>query len=66
MLEQILNLPKVELHSHLEGTIKPHLVHQIAERNSVTLKETFLIMKEVMPGVILLAFMMLTMKPALV
>jgi len=40
MLEQILNLPKVELHSHLEGTIKPHLVHQIAERNSVTLKES--------------------------
>jgi len=39
MLEQILNLPKVELHSHLEGTIKPHLVHQIAERNGVTLKE---------------------------
>ena len=40
MLEQILSLPKVELHSHLEGTIKPHLVHQIAERNSVTLKES--------------------------
>jgi len=40
MLEQILNLPKVELHSHLEGTIKPHLVHQIAERNGVTLKES--------------------------
>jgi adenosine deaminase len=40
MLEQILNLPKVELHSHLEGTIKPLLVHQIAKRNSVTLKES--------------------------
>jgi len=40
MLEQILNLPKVELHSHLEGTIRPHLVQQIAERNSVTLKES--------------------------
>ena len=40
MLERILNLPKVELHSHLEGTIKPHLVHQIAERNGVTLNKS--------------------------
>jgi len=40
MLEQILNLPKVELHSHLEGTIRPYLVHQIAKRNGVTLKES--------------------------
>ena len=37
--EEILKLPKVELHSHLEGTIKPHLVHKIAQRNGITLNE---------------------------
>ena len=39
MREQILKLPKVELHSHLEGTIKPHLVHQIAQRNGIELDQ---------------------------
>ena len=39
MREQILKLPKVELHSHLEGTIKPHLVHQIAQRNGIKLDQ---------------------------
>ena len=37
MREHILKLPKVELHSHLEGTIKPQLVHQIAQRNGIDL-----------------------------
>ena len=39
MREHILKLPKVELHSHLEGTIKPHLVHQIAQRNGIELDQ---------------------------
>ncbi|MEC7595559.1 MAG: adenosine deaminase [Pseudomonadota bacterium] len=34
MQEQIHKLPKVELHSHLEGTIKPELAKQIAKRNA--------------------------------
>ncbi len=33
--DQIQRLPKVELHSHLEGTIKPKLFHKIAKRNNV-------------------------------
>ena len=37
MQEQIHKLPKVELHSHLEGTIKPELAKQIAKRNAATL-----------------------------
>jgi adenosine deaminase len=37
MQEQIHKLPKVELHSHLEGTIKPELAKQIAKRNAVPL-----------------------------
>ena len=38
MLEQIKALPKVELHSHLEGCIPPALVREIAKRNNITLK----------------------------
>ena len=37
MQEQIHKLPKVELHSHLEGTIKPELAKQIAKRNAAPL-----------------------------
>ena len=37
MQEQIHKLPKVELHSHLEGTIKPELAKQIANRNATPL-----------------------------
>ena len=37
MRDQIHSLPKVELHSHLEGTIKPALAQEIAKRNSVSL-----------------------------
>jgi len=37
--QKISQIPKVELHSHLEGTINPLLVRQIAERNSVKLSE---------------------------
>ncbi len=37
MQEQIHKLPKVELHSHLEGTIKPEIAKQIAKRNAAPL-----------------------------
>jgi adenosine deaminase len=39
MQKEILKIPKVELHSHLEGTIPPSLVRKIAKRNNITLKE---------------------------
>ncbi len=39
MHDLIQKLPKVELHSHLEGTIKPELFHEIAKRNNVTFDE---------------------------
>lgn len=34
-------LPKVELHVHLEGTIAPALLHQLAEKNRIPLPEKF-------------------------
>ena len=37
MQDQIHRLPKVELHSHLEGTIRPVLAKEIATRNNITL-----------------------------
>ena len=37
--QKITQIPKVELHSHLEGTMKPSLVRRIAERNGVKLSE---------------------------
>ncbi len=37
MQELIQKLPKIELHSHLEGTIKPDVAQEIARRNSVSL-----------------------------
>ena len=39
LTQQIQKLPKVELHSHLEGCIQPQLVRTIAKRNDITLKE---------------------------
>lgn len=33
----IAGLPKAELHVHLEGTLEPKLMFQLAERNSITL-----------------------------
>jgi adenosine deaminase len=36
---QIQQLPKVELHSHLEGCIQPDLVRTIAQRNGISLKQ---------------------------
>ena len=39
MQDQIQKLPKVELHSHLEGTINPKLFHEIAKRNNVDFDE---------------------------
>jgi|TARA_B110000967_G_scaffold90416_1_gene93042 adenosine deaminase len=38
LANKIQKLPKVELHSHLEGCIQPHLVRTIAERNGISLK----------------------------
>jgi adenosine deaminase len=38
-VKKIQNIPKVELHSHLEGTITPVLVRKIAKRNNITLNE---------------------------
>ena len=35
----IQKLPKVELHSHLEGCIQPDLVRTIAARNNISLRE---------------------------
>jgi len=40
MSQKILQIPKVELHSHLEGTIQPSLVKQIANRNNMKLRDS--------------------------
>ena len=34
----IENLPKAELHLHIEGTFEPELLFEIAQRNNITLK----------------------------
>jgi adenosine deaminase len=39
LTSKIQKLPKVELHSHLEGCIQPELVRTIAARNNISLKE---------------------------
>lgn len=36
----IRSLPKAELHLHIEGTLEPELMFQLAERNGVKLKHT--------------------------
>ncbi len=33
-------LPKAELHLHIEGTLEPELMFQLAERNGVSLEGT--------------------------
>lgn len=38
MLSFIQNLPKAELHLHIEGTFEPELLFKIAHRNNVPLK----------------------------
>lgn len=35
----IQNMPKAELHVHLEGTLEPELVRRLAERNKISLPE---------------------------
>ena len=42
MQTQIHKLPKIELHSHLEGTLRPKLAYQIARRNGVSLDDGLL------------------------
>ncbi len=37
MQKRINKIPKIELHSHLEGTIKPELARQLAKKNAVSL-----------------------------
>jgi adenosine deaminase len=38
MEDFIRGMPKVELHVHIEGTLEPELLFDLAERNSVTLR----------------------------
>jgi adenosine deaminase len=36
--EKILAIPKAELHLHIEGTLEPEMMFQLAQRNKVSLK----------------------------
>ncbi|MBK2267997.1 adenosine deaminase [Francisella philomiragia] len=36
--ENLLAIPKVELHLHIEGTLEPEMMFQLAQRNKVNLK----------------------------
>lgn len=38
--EYILGVPKAELHVHIEGTLEPELVFQLAARNGINLEGT--------------------------
>ncbi|HIL43219.1 MAG TPA: adenosine deaminase [Gammaproteobacteria bacterium] len=46
MNKKIQDIPKVELHSHLEGTIPPVLVRKIAKRNKIKLKDDLFTAKD--------------------
>jgi adenosine deaminase len=37
MKEFIINLPKAELHLHIEGTLSPHTIIKLAARNNIDL-----------------------------
>ena len=37
MIEFILGLPKAELHLHIEGTLEPELMFELAKKNDVEL-----------------------------
>ncbi len=39
MKKFIKNIPKAELHLHIEGTLEPEMSFKIAKRNSIKLKE---------------------------
>lgn len=41
MTQFLRELPKCEHHVHLEGTLEPELLFQLAKRNNITLPETF-------------------------
>ena len=37
MKEFIQNLPKAELHLHIEGTLEPEMMFELAQRNKIDL-----------------------------
>lgn len=36
--DYLKNIPKAELHVHIEGTLEPELLFKLAERNKIALK----------------------------
>lgn len=38
--DYILGVPKAELHVHIEGTLEPELVYELAARNAIPLEGT--------------------------
>ena len=37
MIEFLKNMPKAELHIHIEGSLEPQLMFEIAKRNQISL-----------------------------